>query len=79
MIFSLDVIRALKGDCLILHYGSEDSPHLVMIDGGPKGVYGPHLRPRLEQIRADRGLTDQESRLGRRQSPLPGGPGPPNG
>lgn len=61
MIFSLDVIRAKKGDCLILHYGSEDNPHLVMIDGGPSGVYGPHLRPRLEQIRADRGLTDQES------------------
>jgi hypothetical protein len=61
MIFSLDVIRAKKGDCLILHYGSKDDPHMVMIDGGPGGVYTPHLRPRIEQIRADRGLSDQES------------------
>jgi hypothetical protein len=61
MIFSLDVIRARKGDCLILHYGSKDNPHMVMIDGGPSGVYTPHLRPRIEQIRADRGLSDEES------------------
>lgn len=60
MIFSLDVIRARKGDCLILHYGSKDDPHLVMIDGGPSGVYVPHLRNRLEQIRSSRGLDDQE-------------------
>src|SRR5512145_3014044 len=60
MIFSLDVIRARKGDCLILHYGSKDDRHLVMIDGGPKSVYTPHLRPRLEQIRKDRELDAQE-------------------
>ena len=46
MIFSLDVRRARKGDCLLLHFGSADSPGLVMIDGGPKAVYTPHLRPR---------------------------------
>jgi hypothetical protein len=60
MIFSLDVIRARKGDCLILHYGSKDDPHLVMIDGGPRGVYGPHLTPRIEQIREARGLAKNE-------------------
>jgi hypothetical protein len=60
MIFSLDVIRARKGDCLMLHYGSKDDPHLVMIDGGPRGVYGPHLRPRIEQIREARGLDNKE-------------------
>ena len=60
MTFALDVIRARKGDCLILHYGSKDDPHLIMIDGGPKSVYGPHLRPRLEQIRKERGLSDKE-------------------
>jgi hypothetical protein len=54
MIFSLDVRRARKGDCMLLHYGTEKSPGLVMIDGGPRGVYGPHLRPRLEQIRKAR-------------------------
>ncbi len=60
MIFSLDVIRARKGDCLILHYGSKDDPHLVMIDGGPRGVYGPHLKPRIEQLREARGLAKNE-------------------
>jgi hypothetical protein len=60
MLFSLDVVRARKGDCLILHYGSEDDPRLMLIDGGPRSVYGPHLKPRLEQIRKARGLTKQE-------------------
>lgn len=60
MIFSLDVRRARKGDCLLLHYGTKNKPGLVMIDGGPSGVYGPHLKPRLQQIRAARGLGDNE-------------------
>ena len=55
MIFSLDVRRARKGDCLLLHYGTKEKPGLIMIDGGPKGVYGPHLRPRLEEIKKARG------------------------
>jgi hypothetical protein len=59
MIFSLDVRRARKGDCLLLHYGTKEEPGLVMIDGGPKGVYGPHLRPRLEAIRKARGKGNQ--------------------
>jgi len=53
MIFSLDVIRARKGDCLILHYGSKDNPHMVLIDGGPSGVY-PRLKHRLKQIQQTR-------------------------
>jgi hypothetical protein len=60
MIFSLDVRRARKGDCLLLHYGSKNEPGLVMIDGGPRGVYGPHLKPRLKQIRKARGLPDNK-------------------
>lgn len=60
MIFSLDVRRARKGDCLLLHLGSEENPGLVLIDGGPRGVYAPHLKPRLEQIRAARGLQKGE-------------------
>lgn len=56
MLLSLDVIRARKGDCLLLHYGSEDDPRLAIIDGGPKAVYVPHLKPRLEKIKAMRGL-----------------------
>jgi hypothetical protein len=60
MFFSLDVRRARKGDCLLLHYGSEDEPGLVMIDGGPRGVYEPHLRPRLEELREARGLSEND-------------------
>src|SRR5262245_61064709 len=60
MIFSLDVRRARKGDCLLLHFGSKSDPGLVMIDGGPKSVYKPHLKPRLEQIKTARGLAKQD-------------------
>lgn len=62
MLFSFDVIRARKGDCSILHYGSADDPRHIMIDGGPSKVYGPHLRPRLEQIKKARGI-DQKKPL----------------
>ena len=45
MIFRLDVRRARKGDCLLLHFGSKDDPGLILIDGGPSNVYKPHLKP----------------------------------
>jgi beta-lactamase superfamily II metal-dependent hydrolase len=61
MFFSLDVLRARKGDCLMLHFGSEQDPHLVLIDGGPSDVYGPFLKPRLQQIHQKRGLEEQEA------------------
>jgi hypothetical protein len=61
MIFSMDVRRARKGDCLLLHFGTKSKPGLVMIDGGPKNVYTPHLKPRIEQIRAARKLKKQDS------------------
>jgi hypothetical protein len=51
MIFSLDVRRARKGDCMLLHYGSNANPRLIVIDGGPKDVYAPFLKPRLQAIR----------------------------
>jgi hypothetical protein len=60
MLFSLDVRRARKGDCLLLHFGDKNDPGLVMIDGGPKAVYKPHLKPRLTEIRKKRGLTNNE-------------------
>lgn len=63
MIFSVDVRRARKGDCLLLHFGSKTNPGLVIIDGGPRGVYQPFLKPRLEQIKAARQLAKQEPLL----------------
>jgi hypothetical protein len=61
MFFSLDVLRARKGDCLMLHYGSEDDPHLILIDGGPAQVYTPHLKPRIAQVHASRGLEEGDA------------------
>jgi len=52
MRFSLDVLPAHKGDCLMLHYGTEEDPRLMLIDGGPAKVYGPHLEPRIKQVHA---------------------------
>jgi hypothetical protein len=60
MIFSLDVRRARKGDCLMLHWGTKNKPGLGLIDGGPSQVYGPFLKPRLAEIRAARKLDPDE-------------------
>ncbi len=60
MIFSFDLLRARKGDCFLLHFGTANKPGLVMVDGGPKSVYSPFLKPRLEQIKRARRLTPQE-------------------
>ncbi len=61
MLFSLDIRRARKGDCLMLHYGSADDPGLALIDGGPAQVYRPYMKPRLSQIRKARDLDNEAS------------------
>jgi len=55
MIFSLEVLRAKHGDSLLLHYGDPDDPKLIVIDGGPSGVFKDALLPRLEALRDERG------------------------
>lgn len=57
-VFKLEVLRACKGDCLLLHYGTEDDPKLALIDGGHDNVYQPFLKPRLEELRTERGIAD---------------------
>ncbi len=52
----LEALRARFGDSLILHSGSKAKPQLTVIDGGPPGVYGDALQPRLEALRAERKL-----------------------
>jgi hypothetical protein len=59
LIFSLDVRRARKGDCMLLHFGTKANPGLMVIDGGPADVYAPHLKPRLLRIREKRRLAAQ--------------------
>jgi beta-lactamase superfamily II metal-dependent hydrolase len=51
MIFSLEALQADQGDCLILHYGSPQDRHLIVIDGGPSGIYKASLKPRLDELR----------------------------
>src|SRR5215203_834819 len=47
---SLEVLRAEHGDCLLLHHGDD----IVLIDGGPSGVYEATLKPRLQELMAAR-------------------------
>ena len=47
---SLEVLRAEHGDCLLLHHGND----IVLIDGGPSGVYKATLKPRLQELMATR-------------------------
>ena len=58
MLFSLDVLRAAKGDCLCLHFGTSERPRLILIDGGPAKIYEESLKPRLARIRKGRKLAD---------------------
>jgi len=37
--FRIDMLPAREGDCLIVSYGSEESPHRILIDGGRKATY----------------------------------------
>jgi beta-lactamase superfamily II metal-dependent hydrolase len=55
MLFTLEAIDAKQGDCLLLSCGAAEDPQILLIDGGPRGVYRNSLRPRLDQLRAHRG------------------------
>lgn len=56
----IEMLAARNGDCLILHYGTPKAPGLILIDGGPAGIWEDGLRPRLMQLRTERGLTDND-------------------
>jgi hypothetical protein len=59
MIFTLEALEAKHGDALLLHYGDEGAPKLIVIDGGPAGVYKNSLHPRLEELRGGPDSTDK--------------------
>ncbi len=59
MLFTLEALDAGKGDALLLHAGSPDSPELIVIDGGPPGIYRRVLKPRLNELRASRAGDDR--------------------
>jgi hypothetical protein len=54
MIFTLEALEAQHGDALLLHYGTQAAPKLVVIDGGPSGTFDDSLQPRLEELRQSR-------------------------
>jgi glyoxylase-like metal-dependent hydrolase (beta-lactamase superfamily II) len=54
VIFSLEALQAFNGDSLLLHAGTKDAPVLVVVDGGPKDTWANSLKPRLDELRAER-------------------------
>jgi len=59
--FVLEALKARFGDALLLHWGTKADPKLAVIDGGPTGVFTRSLRPRLEEIRQERGLPQKDA------------------
>lgn len=55
--FTLEAMNAKYGDSLLLHFG-EGSASLILIDGGPAGVYSKTLKPRLKALKAKRSPGD---------------------
>jgi beta-lactamase superfamily II metal-dependent hydrolase len=53
-----EFLPAFKGDCFLIHAGTKAKPVLILVDGGPSGTYKKHLRPRLMELRGERGLDD---------------------
>src|SRR4028119_382070 len=52
MIFTLEALEAKHGDSLLLRYGNKKPANLIVIDGGPAGVYNKSLRPRLDELKS---------------------------
>ena len=53
--FGLEAIKAKHGDSLLLHWGTNSNRKVALIDGGPDTVYTKFLKPRLEELAAERG------------------------
>jgi hypothetical protein len=51
MLFTLEALQAKHGDSLLLHYGEPGAPQLIVIDGGPSGIYKNVLQKRLDAIK----------------------------
>jgi hypothetical protein len=58
MLFTLEALEAKHGDALLLHFGTTAKPQLIVIDGGPAGVYTKTLKNRLDALKAMRSPDD---------------------
>jgi hypothetical protein len=63
MIFTFEALRAKHGDSLLLHYGRSNGTKLIVIDGGPAGVFDSALRPRLQALKEESGADPLPIRL----------------
>jgi len=63
MVFIIEALEAKHGDCLLLQYGSADTPSYILVDGGPSQVFQKTLRQRLQDIMDDRQLEQLPIRL----------------
>jgi hypothetical protein len=63
MLFTLEALEAKEGDSLLLHWGDPDAPRLILIDGGPRGVYNKTLKPRLLELREAQDDPDEQLRI----------------
>ncbi|MBV9493549.1 MAG: MBL fold metallo-hydrolase [Acidobacteria bacterium] len=55
--FALEALPAKHGDALLLHFGDGK---LIVIDGGPPGVFTGSLQPRLKELRKERKLAEDK-------------------
>ena len=62
-LFSIEALKADHGDALFVHYGPEDNPKTIMVDGGPHGVFEDAILPRIEQMLEFRELDQLKIRL----------------
>lgn len=58
MLFTLEAVKAKRGDALLLHFGDPDRPRLILIDGGWLGVFREFLQPRLDRLKTRRSPRD---------------------
>ena len=59
MIFSLEALQAEQGDCFLLHFGDDDAPQVLLVDGGPgRDVYDARLKSRLEALKSHFGALE---------------------
>lgn len=58
MTFRLEALRAEAGDCLLLHWGEDDDPRLIVVDGGPSRDTYRRLRARLDALREAGGFAE---------------------